>query len=225
MKRKIIKIDEEKCTGCGLCIPSCKEGALKIVDGKVRLVKDSYCDGLGACLGECPFGALTIVEREAEQFDEKAVHSSPTLPCGCPGSMAKSIERSEEKVSEYTRQKSELRQWPIQLHLIPPTAPYLKNADFLLMADCTAVAYANIHPDYIRKKIVAMACPKLDNTEPYLEKLTQMFKFNDIKSITVMMMEVPCCKGLGELVKRAVELSKKNVKIENVFITIEGEIL
>ncbi|HQC50712.1 MAG TPA: 4Fe-4S binding protein [bacterium] len=257
--RKIIKIDEEKCDGCGLCIPSCKEGALQIVDGKARLVSDVYCDGLGACLGECPRGAITIEEREAEAFDETAVekqamregsstipdetkgcsssnqsrvtsNESP-LPCGCPGTMAKELKvagkaKAEAKV-EAQRNKccgiaSELTHWPVQLALIPVNAPYLKNADLLLLADCTAVAYANLHHDFIRGRVVAMACPKLDNTDPYVQKLAAMIQTNDFRSIEVVMMEVPCCAGLFSLVQRAAESSGVRVRIKKTIISLEG---
>jgi NAD-dependent dihydropyrimidine dehydrogenase PreA subunit len=240
IKRQIIKIDENKCNGCGACVPACKEGALQIIDGKARLVSEVYCDGLGACLGDCPTGALKIEEREVEAFDEDAVeehlassgHGSritghEDLPCGCPGTMARKIRvKIETEVGKKTNTKSmqsELGQWPIQLTLIPVMAPYLKNADFVLLADCTAVAYANLHRDFIKDRVIALACPKLDDTEPYVEKLAQMMKVNDFNSVEVVMMEVPCCGGLSHVLDRAKELAGVDVKIKKTIITIEGE--
>lgn len=231
--RNIISIDEEKCNGCGLCVPACKEGALQIIDGKARLVSEIYCDGLGACLGECPQGAITIEERTAEAFDEEAVlnrkddnmknEELAPLPCGCPGTMAKSIgKKADTHVNESAEQRSELTNWPIQLMLVPPTAPYLKNADIVLLADCTAVAYANLHRDFIRNRVILMACPKLDNTEQYLAKLTHMIAHNNLRSIEVVMMEVPCCAGLGQLVKAAVQASGVEVRVLDTIIGIEG---
>lgn len=233
IKRKIIRIDEDKCNGCGLCVPSCKEGALQIIDGKARLVSEVYCDGLGACLGECPTGALTIEEREADEFDEQAVeekikietHVQNPLPCGCPGRVAREISPRPSTASSNARQSSELRQWPVQLTLIPPAAPYLKNADLVLLADCTAYAYANVHQDFIRGRVVAIACPKLDETEPYVEKLTHMIKMNNLRSIEVVMMEVPCCSGLGAVAERAAAQSGIPVPIKKTIIGLDGGIL
>jgi NAD-dependent dihydropyrimidine dehydrogenase PreA subunit len=233
--RKIIRIDEEKCNGCGVCIPSCKEGALQVIDGKVKLVKDSFCDGLGACLGECPQGALTIEERVAEEFNEEAAMQHvqeqekkkqvpPPLPCGCPGTMTKSI-KPDTKSSRGARQISELRQWPIQLALIPVMAPYLEEADFLLLADCSAVAYANLHQDLLRNRIVALACPKLDDTGPYLGKLVQIIKHSNLRSIEVVIMEVPCCSGLASLVDEALSLAGSKLKARKRIVTIEGEMV
>ena len=234
IKRQIIKIDKDKCNGCGLCIPSCKEGALQIVDGKAKLVSEIYCDGLGACLGDCPEGALTIEEREVEEFDEAATDEhvrrgqSPAapdseLPCGCPGTMARTIERKSETASSIGDQQSELRQWPIQLTLIPVMAPYLKEADLVLMADCSAFAYASSHRDFIRDKVIAIACPKLDETDPYVEKLAAMMKQNNFKSIEVVMMEVPCCGGLAWIADKAKELAGVDIDIKKTTIGIEGE--
>lgn len=232
IKRKIIKIDEAKCNGCGQCVPSCKEGALQIIDGKARLVSEIYCDGLGACLGECPTGALTIEEREADEFDDEAVeekvkeaHVQNPLPCGCPGSMAREISPRPSTASSNARQSSELRQWPVQLTLIPPAAPYLKNADLVLLADCTAYAYANVHQDFIRGRVVAIACPKLDDTEPYTEKLTHMIKTNNLRSIEVVMMEVPCCAGLARIAEEAIGASGISIALKQTTISLEGDII
>ncbi len=232
-KRQIIKIDEAKCNGCGACVPGCKEGALKIIDGKARLVSEVYCDGLGACLGECPTGALTIETRTAEDFDETAVETylatssapakKPDLPCGCPGTMVRTLDQRENTdAPTQKQQQSELRQWPVQLALIPPHAPYLKNADLVLLADCTAVAYANLHADFIKGKIIAMACPKLDDTESYVEKLAAMIAQNGFRSIDVVMMEVPCCAGLAHVVDEARQRAKSNVPITKTIIGLEG---
>lgn len=237
VKRQIIKIDEDKCDGCGACVPACKESALQIIDGKARLVSEVYCDGLGACLGDCPTGALTIEEREVEAFDEVAVEkhiaepqSQPeSLKCGCPGTMARKIEvKTEVKVEGKTTAnniKSELGQWPIQLTLIPVTAPYLKNADFVLLADCMAVAYANLHRDFLKDRVIAMACPKLDVTDPYVEKLAQMMDACNFNSFEVVMMEVPCCGGLTSVVDKAKELACVDIDIKKTIISIEGNVL
>ena len=235
VKRSIIKIDEDKCNGCGLCVPGCKEGALQIIDGKAKLVSEVYCDGLGACLGECPQGALTIEERDAEKFDEaavekhvKTVKQPKPLPCGCPGTMAKSLKPlSKVKSStccESQGVSSELGQWPIQLALIPARAPYLKNADLVLLADCSAVAYANLHHDFIRGRVIAMACPKLDDTDPYVEKLAEMMKVNDFRSVEVVMMEVPCCSGLMGVAQSAKEKAGSQVRLKKTIINLEGNI-
>lgn len=235
--RKMVKIDEEKCNGCGLCIPSCKEGALQIVNGKAKLVSDIYCDGLGACLGECPQGAITIEERDAAEFDEKAVHERmekmhpkkevAPLPCGCPGSMAREINSTESHSSTTSNvdQRSELKNWPLQLMLVPPTAPYLKGADIALMADCTAFAYPNIHRDFIRNRVAIIACPKLDDTDLYITKLAEMIKLNNFRSIEVLMMEVPCCSGLGYLLDQAIAKAGSKLEPKHTTITLNGKIL
>lgn len=228
-KRKIVKIDEDRCNGCGLCIPVCKEGALQIVDGKARLASDIYCDGLGACLGECPRGAITIEEREADEFDEEAVKKhlqkdAAPMPCGCPGMMAKSIGKEPRTLSTFADQESELRNWPLQLHLVPANAPYLKGADIVFMADCTGFSYPNLHRDFIRNRIVVIACPKLDNTDAYLQKLTEMIRLNNFRSIEAVMMEVPCCSGLGRLVETAVKDAGSHLLLKKSIITIEGKV-
>jgi Pyruvate/2-oxoacid:ferredoxin oxidoreductase delta subunit len=247
--RKIIKIDEEKCNGCGLCVPNCAEGAIQIIDGKAKLVKDSYCDGLGACLGHCPQDALEIIEREAEEFDEEAAmkfaakmkeknqKEKATLAHhhhgggGCPGSRmmvlkpegdvtAKSASVSNDDV-EITI-KPQLRQWPVQLHLVPVNAPYFENADLLVTADCVAVAYANYQLDLLKGRAVVMGCPKLDDLEHYVDKLTQIIENNNIKSITVAHMEVPCCSGIVRAVDMALQRSGKDVPLTRVKIGING---
>lgn len=211
MKRKIIKIDEEKCNGCGLCIPDCTERALQVVDGKARLVNDSFCDGLGACIKACPQGAMTIEEREAEPYTEKN-----KLPCGCPGTMQKSI----------NSRNSELNNWPIQLKLINPNAPYLKNADIVIAADCTAFAYPNFHQKFLKDKILIMLCPKLDsNPDIYVEKLANIFEKQAINSITLVHMEVPCCGGVEMIIKEAMSKSGENIIIKDYTVSINGELV
>lgn len=201
-KRKIIKIDESKCTGCGDCVPNCAEGALQIVNGKARLVSEVFCDGLGACLGHCPEDAITIEEREAKTFDASS----------CPGS----------KVMDF-KGTSELRQWPVQLKLVPPFAPYLKNADLLIAADCVPFAYANFHLELLKGKVILIGCPKLDDSEFYVEKITQVLKENNIKSITCAHMEVPCCFGFVSVIKQAISASGKDIPFKEITIGIKGE--
>ncbi len=230
--RQMVKIDEEKCNGCGLCVPACVEGALQIVDGKARLISDKYCDGLGACLGECPQGAITIEERNAEEFDEEAVkmnlkrrHSvSPPINLACPSAHIMRFEphkSAERKVK--ARIESELSQWPVQLTLLPPNAPFFENADLLIAADCVPFAYANFHQDFLKGKTLVIGCPKLDKAEAYRVKLTEIFRRNNIRSITVANMEVPCCFGLFHVVKRALEDSGKEISIRQETISIKGE--
>ncbi|MGB9698237.1 MAG: 4Fe-4S binding protein [Thermodesulfobacteriota bacterium] len=240
--RKIIQIDEEKCNGCGLCVPSCAEGALQIIDGKARLVAEKFCDGLGACLGECPQDALHIIEREAEDFDEKAVEEylhtkaaslSPeplTMACGCPSSQIQSFAPSptcaEANQPAYlAQQKSALTHWPVQIRLVPPTAPFLKGADLLVAADCTPLAYPNFHRDFISGKVVMVGCPKFDDAHDYVQKFTDIFNTAGIKSLTVVTMEVPCCQGLPMIVRKGVELSGKKIPLEQIIISTRGEIL
>ena len=239
--RKIVKIDEEKCTGCGLCIPNCAEGALQIVDGKAKLVSEKFCDGLGACLGQCPEDAITVIEREAQDFDEKAVEvhfhkKGETQPKpkpqpqpafnGCPSSMAmhfKVPEAQKETVST-TLSVSQLTQWPVQLKLVPINAPYFQDADLLIAADCVPFAYPNFHQDFLKGKTVVVGCPKLDDIQYYKEKLTEIFKANSIKSITVPYMEVPCCFGLVKATEDAIAASGKNIPLKKVKIGIRGDI-
>jgi len=234
MIRKIIKIDEDKCNGCGLCVNACHEGALQLVDGKAKLISESYCDGLGDCLPECPTGAITIEEREAKPYDEEAVKQrmqerTQTLPCGCPGTHARTIQKKPEETTPapaapQPAMSSQLQQWPCQIKLVPVNAPYFDNAHLLVAADCTAYAYANIHQDFMRNKITLIGCPKLDNVD-YAEKLTEILKAHDIKSITVLRMEVPCCGGIENAVKQALLNSGKMIPWRVVIIGTDGSIL
>lgn len=239
--RNIIEIDEEKCDGCGQCIISCAEGALEIVDGKARLVAEKYCDGLGACLGECPTGALKVIEREAEDFDEEAVEHhleqrkasqapDQTMACGCPSAHVQTFERptacqSANRPVAQSTETSALTNWPVQIRLVPPTAPFLKNADLLVAADCTPVAYPSFHRDFLEGKTVVMGCPKFDDAQAYAEKFAQIFSAASVKSVTVVVMEVPCCSGLPMIVKRGMELAGKTIPMERIIISTRGEIL
>jgi Fe-S-cluster-containing hydrogenase component 2 len=238
MKREIVKIDEGKCNGCGLCVPACAEGAIRIVDGKARLIADNLCDGLGACLGDCPMDAITIEQREADEFDEEAVeehlsaekekpapaaHSSHHGGCPSARLMTFGKEESSPAKEETDSRQSQLRQWPVQMHLVPPSAPFLKDADLLLAADCVPFAYADFHRDFLRDKALLIGCPKLDDGQAYLHKLTAILENNDIKSLTVMHMEVPCCSGLIAIARQAVAASGKDVPLETVRIGIQGE--
>jgi Pyruvate/2-oxoacid:ferredoxin oxidoreductase delta subunit len=231
--RKIVHIDEEKCDGCGVCIPSCAEGALQIVDGKAKLISEKFCDGLGACLGECPRGAITIEERIAEEFDEESVKehlvtSQPddTLTCGCPSS---TVEQFDAAATEETLpgapQPSMLGHWPVQLTLVPPKAPFLRGTDLMLTADCVPFAYAGFHRDFIQGHSLLVACPKLDDLPAHLKKLTDILSQSDIKSLTVVHMEVPCCSGLVHMAREAIKASGKNIPLKEVTIGIRGEVL
>ena len=233
MLRKIIKIDEEKCNGCGACAAACHEGAIGMVDGKAKLLREDYCDGLGDCLPACPTGAITFEEREAPAYDEAAVlaakaakeQASGALPCGCPGSMAKAITPTCECASAPAAPvASQLRQWPVQIKLVPTNAPYFNGANLLVAADCTAYAYANFHQDFMSGKVTMIGCPKLDAVS-YAEKLTEIFKHNDIRSVTVARMTVPCCGGLPFAVKNAIAASGKNIPLQVCIITPDGRIL
>ncbi len=273
MKRQIIEIDEKKCTGCGLCIPGCPEGALQIIDGKARLVSDLFCDGLGACLGECPEGAIKTIEREAQAYDERIVMEENIIPkgkntikahlkhlkdhgeteyfeqavailmkkglpipkvdedaCpsgGCPGTAAQAIQREEKpQENQNVQLKSELRQWPVQLHLVNPNAPYLKNADLLIAADCVPFAYPNFHQRFMKDKIVINLCPKLDkDIDKYVDKLAEIFNNQDIKSLTIVRMEVPCCGGTEWIVQKAMEKTGKILMPRVNVVSIQGEII
>ncbi|TFZ39943.1 4Fe-4S ferredoxin [Soehngenia longivitae] len=231
MKRRIISIDEEKCNGCGLCANACHEGAIGMIDGKAKLLRDDYCDGLGDCLPVCPTGAITFVEREALEYDEKAVlakkSSNDNHTHSCPGSMAKAIKR-DENISSVTTEKvnvsSMLKQWPVQIKLAPIKAPYFQNANLLIAADCTAYAYGNFHNEFMKNKITLIGCPKLDMVD-YSEKLTEIIRQNDIMSVTIVRMEVPCCGGIVEAVKRALMGSGKFIPWQVVTISADGRIL
>ncbi|MDQ7797455.1 MAG: 4Fe-4S binding protein [Candidatus Edwardsbacteria bacterium] len=223
MKRKIVQIDQDKCNGCGQCIPNCAEGALKIVDGKARLVSDKYCDGLGACLGHCPQEAIRIIEREATEYEEESVRAIHELPRhACPGSQV-SHNKQTPATSNDTTVNSQLVHWPIQLHLVPVNAPFFQNADLLIASSCLPFSYGDFHRVMLAGKSLIIACPKLDRTEPYLEKLTGIFRQNDIRSITVAIMEVPCCQGLLRLVRQALKDSGKRMSITVETITVKGE--
>jgi len=246
--RKIIKIDEDLCNGCGACVPGCAEGALQIVEGKAKLVKEQYCDGLGACLGECPTGALTIEERESEQFDEIStnewlksigrdpipvashaqekpahVHGHALASGGCPGSRTMSFAKTQTAAPvNASAGVSELQQWPVQLMLVPTTAPFLRESDLLIAADCVPFAYPDFHRKMLKGRTLAIACPKLDNAEHYIEKLTEMIKLNDFRSITIAHMEVPCCFGLGRIVDEAIKRSGVTVPVMDINVGIQG---
>jgi NAD-dependent dihydropyrimidine dehydrogenase PreA subunit len=250
MRRKVITIDEEKCDGCGACIPSCPEGALQVIDGKARLVKESFCDGLGACLGECPQGALIIEQKEVEVYDEEGViaHIKETSPellerhlahlrehadelpslhshagiTACPSAQVLRWEEREGEAGGRAAVRSELRQWPIQLHLVPPDAPYFHGADLVLVADCAPFAYANFHADFLKGKAIAIGCPKLDDIDAYIDKVTQILAHADLRSLTVVHMEVPCCYGLVQVARWALKRSGKDIPFEDVVIAIDG---
>jgi len=257
--RQIISIDEDRCDGCGSCVPSCVEGALQIVSGKARLIKESFCDGLGACLGECPQGALRIIELEADEFDElqvlthlqqsgalpalgghaqevptghpgHAVHfTADAIPLGagigvsaCPGMRLAQWEAEEEPTPAAERQRSQLRQWPVQLHLLPAQAPFFEDADLVLVADCVPFAYAEFHRDFVRGHAVAVGCPKLDDSRAYVEKVTQILLQSNVRSLKVAYMEVPCCRGLVQIAQQALSNSGKQIPFETVMISIAG---
>lgn len=230
MIRKIISIDEEKCNGCGACAEACHEGAIGMVNGKARLLRDDYCDGLGDCLPTCPTGAITFVEQEAAAYNEVAVKAhqaakAGTLPCGCPGTQSRQIQREETACATPTGpQPSRLSQWPVQIKLAPVNAPYFNGVKLLVAADCTAYAYGNFHEDFIRGKATLIGCPKLDSVD-YAEKLTAILANNDIQSVTVVRMEVPCCGGIEQAVKTALQKSGKFLPWQVVTISTDGRIL
>jgi len=233
MVRKIIRIDEEKCNGCGLCASACHEGAISMVNGKARLTREDYCDGLGDCLPACPTGAITFEEREAPAYNEAAVQkakaekakaSHTPLPCSCPGTASRTILHDDNNACRTVRAASRLSQWPVQIRLVPPRAPYFHGANLLIAADCTAYAYGNFHDDFIRGKITLIGCPKLDDVD-YTEKLTTIFAENDIQSVTVTRMEVPCCGGIENAVRRALLASGQPIPLRVVVISTDGRIL
>ncbi len=250
MKRKIITVNEDLCDGCGNCVSACSEGALQIIDGKAKLVKEDFCDGFGDCIGECPKGALTIEERGSKPFDEQATkdHLLKTqgkeavqrmeealkkhafkecliLPCSYPENLSHKINRiTESDIPSHKKKESQLRNWPIQINLLPMKAPYYENADLLVAADCCAYAHADFHSDYIKEHTLLIGCPKLDHIKIYKEKLTGIITNNNIRSITVTFLEVPCCWGLVRLVEEALRESGKDIPINKVKIGIKGEI-
>ena len=234
MIRRIIHIDEEKCNGCGACAAACHESAIGMVDGKAKLLRDDYCDGLGDCLPACPTGAITFVEREAAAYDEEAVlanqrkkagenKSAHHMSGGCPGSRMRQMKRETTAPTE-NEMESQLQQWPVQIKLVPTQAPYFEGAKLLIAADCTAYAYANFHQDFIRGKVVLVGCPKLDSVD-YSEKLTGIIQNNNIQSVTIVRMEVPCCGGLEMAAKKALQNSGKFIPWQVVTISIDGKIL
>ena len=224
MLRKIIRIDEEKCNGCGACARACHEGAIAMVNGKARLVREDYCDGLGDCLPACPTNAISFEVREAAAYDEAAVRAAKAAaPHACPGSRPAAFVR-EARPASAGNVPSQLSQWPVQIKLAPVNAPWFSGADLLIAADCTAFAYGNFHADFIRGRVTLLGCPKLDAVD-YAEKLAQIFSANDIRSITVARMEVPCCGGLESAVRRALEMSGKDIPLAVSTIAINGELL
>lgn len=254
--REMVNIDEEKCDGCGLCVPACAEGAIQIIDGKAKLLADNLCDGLGACLGDCPRGAISIEKREAVDFDEAAVtthlkrigrealpHSQPSAGgSGCPSAQVESFaapaqgggcpssttmhfaDQPSAPAGQAGQRPSELRQWPVQLHLVPPTAPFLQDKEVLLAADCVPFAYADFHKDMLKDKALLIACPKLDNTEPYVAKLVAMLQQGNIKKLTVAHMEVPCCSGLVAIARQALAQSGVDVPFATINVGIQGNL-
>ena len=234
MKRRIITIDEARCNGCGLCAEACHEGAIGMVDGKAKLLREDYCDGLGDCLPACPMNAITFEEREAPAYDEAAVlrakaakqaAKSEPLPCGCPGSQSRAIRREPTSAPlAMLAAASQLRQWPVQIKLAPVRAPYFEGADLLIAADCTAYAYGNFHQDFIRGRVALIGCPKLDSVD-YSEKLEVILRENDIRSVTVVRMEVPCCGGIEHAVKTALQNSGKFLPWQVVTVSTEGRIV
>ena len=236
MIRKIIRIDEDKCNGCGACAEACHEGAIGMVNGKAKLLRDDYCDGLGDCLPTCPTGAISFVEREAAAYDEQAVQenmrrkngqgrTAAVMHRGCPGSRTQRIQHSQQSVSYATiGAESRLGQWPCQIRLVPVNAPYFDGAKLLIAADCSAYAYARMHEDFMRGRITLIGCPKLDSVD-YSEKLTQIIQRNNIQSVTIVRMEVPCCGGLESAAKKALQESGKFIPWQVVTISIDGKIL
>lgn len=240
MVRKIIQIDEEACNGCGLCATACHEGAIAMVDGKAKLIREDYCDGLGNCLPVCPTGAITFIEKDAPAFDEKAVEAHlkagqqahvPDLPCGCPGSAARTLspasineKLSQKPVAQDVELSSQLRQWPVQIQLVPVNAPYFNGAHLLIAADCAAYAHGNFHNEFMKGRITIIGCPKLDSVE-YSQKLTQILVNNNIKSVIVVRMEVPCCGGLAYAATEALKNCGKMIPWSVVTLTTDGDIL
>jgi len=232
MIREVVKIDEELCNGCGECVPGCYDGALQVIDGKARLISDLMCDGLGACIGHCPQGAITIEKREAEPYSEAKIMETMANGAGCPGSRAMTIDRtrvaavtSGSAFADARGLQSELRQWPVQLHLVNPQAPQFRNADVLLAADCTAYAMGDFHHHYLKGKSLAIACPKLDeNKEVYVNKIAAMIDYANINTLTVMIMQVPCCGGLLQIAKTAASTAGRKVPIKGIVVGLDGKV-
>lgn len=241
--RKIIHIDEERCNGCGQCILACAEGTLALVDGKARVISDNLCDGLGACIGECPTGALTIVKRKAEEFDETAVEkrlaaverektaaASGAMACGCPSTQimdlgAYEAGRSPVNIDAESPPASELTHWPVKIRLVPPDAPFLKNADVLILADCAAAAYPDLHKRLVKGRVVMMGCPKFDDVQLYADKIEQVFRHGGIRRITCVIMEVPCCSGMHRIVQKGREASGTDIPLELLIIDRRGWVI
>jgi NAD-dependent dihydropyrimidine dehydrogenase PreA subunit len=234
--RNVVRIDEDLCDGCGDCVPACEEGAIQVIDGKARLVSDVYCDGLGACLGECPQGAISIEERDADEFDEAAVARHleglradarpPAMECGCPGSAVRDLRPAAREGGGAVEDAgpSMLRNWPVQIKLVPVRAPYLDGADLLIAADCVAFAYRGFHGRFLAGKTLLVGCPKLDDAELYIEKLAEMFRHNDVRSVEIAIMEVPCCMGLEHIVGRALQASGKSVPVTLSVVGVRGDL-
>lgn len=233
--RNIVKIDEAKCNGCGDCVTSCAEGAIEIIDGKAKLVSEIYCDGLGACLGSCPMDAISIEKRESAEFDESATEEylakkkqkhtdQPKLSFQCPGTMMQSFESNAEAASSAGDVTSQLAHWPVQLTLLSPQAPYFKNADLMLTADCVPFAMGDFHSKLLKDKAIAIACPKLDNIDPYIEKVAEIIKLNNLSSLTVVHMKVPCCSGMTYVAKQAIAVSGVEMKFKDITIDLNGNI-
>jgi Fe-S-cluster-containing hydrogenase component 2 len=238
--RKIVQIDEEKCNGCGQCVPACAEGAIQVVDGKAQLISERYCDGLGACLGECPQGAIRIIEGEADEFDPEAVEkhlldkdrqkedTATLMSAGCPSGRVQTFSVSSGEISSeasHGRIPSALSHWPVQIRLVPPAAPFLKGADLLIAADCTPIAYPGFHNDFLKGRVVLIGCPKFDDVQLYIQKLTEILKTANIRSVTVVVMEVPCCQGLLMIIDKALESAGKNIPVEEITISPAGKII
>ena len=235
--RKIIEIDEELCNGCGQCVPGCAEGSLQIVDGKAKMVSDNLCDGLGACIGECPTGALRIIEREADKFDEEAVEKylaekeeqkePQTLACGCPSTNIQMLApdsscRKANIPASFEDGESSLSNWPVQIRLVPATAPFLKGANLLVLADCCGIAIPTLHKDLLKGRVVMIGCPKFDDVQEYIDKFTDVFKTAKIKSVMIVVMEVPCCSGLPMIVKKGMEAAGENIPVKELVVSFNG---
>ncbi len=241
IKRNIIEIDEERCTGCGECVTACAEGAIEVIDGKAKVVKESYCDGLGACIGNCPEHALRIIEREADEFDPEAMENHlqakgketikplpglDILPCGCPSTHVQMFSGNKTEPAQTSccagPSPSFLSHWPIQIRLVPPTAPFLKNAHLLVAADCTPVAYPDFHRDFLKGRSCLIGCPKFDDTEFYIKRFAEIFKTSDIKSVTALIMEVPCCSKLPVIIQKGMDMAGKNIPFKVVQVSARG---